>query len=446
MEQRWLKPVSAVCAGVGVLALAGMTAVCLRLNLGTTADGLAVAALMVLLAALALLLLRQEGLGWDRLALMLLPVGAALLLRALCLDYTSGDYLNFLSHWYDYFRENGGFSALAGSVGDYNVPYLYFLAAISYLPVPDLYLIKLFSILFDVLLAWGGFRLVTMLRGNGEGAPLTAFVLLLFLPTVVLNGSYWGQCDSLYSALTVLALGQLLAGKNKSSVALLAVAFSFKLQTIFLIPLWGVLWLAKKVRFRELLVFPLTYAVTILPALLLGKPLGEILGVYWNQMGEYGRLTLNAPSVYQFLPYGMKGGEGLLSALGIGVAGLLVLALLGMGLRLGHGLSNGSAMAMAAVLAIGVPFFLPHMHERYFFLADVICLCWACAAPRRAPAAVLVCASSLASYGVYLRLRYNCVVRLGGFQFVMLLEALAMLAALVFALVIMCRKVKEDLQ
>ena len=31
-------------------------------------------------------------------------------------------------------------------------------AAISYLDIPDLYLYKLFSILFDILLAWGVLR------------------------------------------------------------------------------------------------------------------------------------------------------------------------------------------------------------------------------------------------------------------------------------------------
>jgi Gpi18-like mannosyltransferase len=111
-------------------------------------------------------------------------------------------------------------------------------------------------------------------------------------------------------------------------------------------------------------------------------------------------------------------------------AGVLVLALLALGFWLRGRLDRTAAMAAAVVLCIGVPFFLPHMHERYFFLADMFTLCWACADRRRAPAAVLVCGSSLASYCVYLRLKYNCVVRLGGGVFVMGLEALAMLAAL----------------
>ena len=435
-----------LCALSGGLCLAATVWAAAGLRQGDPLDRAGVAVVLLILAGLGILLLHREGAGRRQLLIMLLPIGAAMLLRALCLDYASKDYIDFLAKWYDYFRDNGGFKAIAHSVGDYNVPYLYFMAAISCLKVPDLYLIKLFSILFDVLLAWGGLRLARVLRGRQEGdnVPLIAFGMLLFLPTVVLNGAYWGQCDAIYGALTLHAAASVLEGKNKSSVALLAVAFSFKLQTVFLIPLWGVLWLARRVKFRELLVFPLTYVLTIVPALLLGKPLSDILGVYLNQMGEYSyRLTLNAPSVFQFIPYGLEVNDGVLSRLGILAAAVLVLALLGLGLWLGRRLNREIVIAMAAVLAIGVPFFLPYMHERYFFLADVICVCWACANARRAPVAVLVCGSSLASYCVYLRLKYNCVVTLGGIQFVMGLEALAMLAALAFSAAVLACEIKN---
>ena len=43
-----------------------------------------------------------------------------------------------------------------------------------------------------------------------------------------------------------------------------------------MLPLWGGLWLLRRVRFRELLWFPAAYAATCVPALLLGKPLGMI--------------------------------------------------------------------------------------------------------------------------------------------------------------------------
>lgn len=433
MDGLWKKRLPLLCAVLGGALLAGTVPVCALLGRG----GGAFAALALLaMAALGLALVWLETRRPDWVLVMLLPIGAAMLARALCLDYASLDYQDFLHQWYLYFRNNGGFGAIAGSVGDYNAPYLYFMAAISYLGVPDLYLIKLFSILFDLVLAWGCLRLTRSLMGEraGNPAPLAAFGAALLLPTVVLNGAYWGQCDAVYAALCVHAAALVMEGKNKSSVALMGLAFAVKLQSIFVLPLWGVLWLAKKVRFWELWVFPAAYFAAVLPAALLGKPLGDILGVYFQQMGEYPRLVLNAPSVYQFIPYGVEVDQAPASRLGILAAGALVLCLLALGLWLGGRLGRGTAMAVAVVLCIGVPFFLPHMHERYFFLADVFTLCWACANVRRVPAALLAEGASLASYCVYLRLKYNFVLRLGETRFVMGLEAFCMLAALVFAL------------
>lgn len=436
MEERWNGYGPPVCAGLGGgLALAAVW-VCMNLEQGTPWDRACVAAAVAVLTAASVCLLRLEGVREDSLLVMLLPIGAAMLVRVLCLGHVTLDYEDFLHHWYVYFQENGGFQGIAGSVGDYNMPYLYFMAAISYLSVPDLYLIKLFSILWDVLLAWGCLRLVRSLtrERQGSAAPLIAFGAALLLPTVVLNGAYWAQCDVIYGALAIHAAALALEGQNKTSVALMGIAFSFKLQSIFVLPLWGVLWLAGRVKFRELWMFPLAYLATILPAMVLGKPLGDILGIYVTQLGEYPRLTLNAPSVYQFIPYGVQVDGALAGKLGIAAAGALVLALLALGFWLGDRLNRETIMAIAVVLCVGVPFFLPHMHERYFFLADVFTLCWACANWRRLPAAVLAGGASLASYCVYLRLKYNCVLNLGGMRFVMGLEALVVLAALVFSL------------
>ena len=445
MDKPWKQYLPWLCGAGNALLLAGTVRVCFHLERGGLWDKAAVTAALLVFAELAVLLLRLEGCKKDRLLVMLLPIGAAVLVRALCLDYASLDYQDFLHQWYLYFKDNGGFDAIAGSVGDYNAPYLYFMASISYLDVPDLYLIKLFSILFDILLAWGCLRLVRSLMRERQGgaAPLIAFGAALLLPTVVLNGAYWGQCDAIYAALCVHAAALVMEGKNKSSVALMGLAFAVKLQSIFVLPLWGVLWLAKKVRFWELWVFPAAYFAAVLPAVLQGKPLGDILGVYLQQMGEYPRLVLNAPSVYQFIPYGVEVNQALASRLGILAAGTLVLCLLGLGLWMGERLDRGTAMAAAVVLCIGVPFFLPHMHERYFFLADVFTLCWACANVRRVPAAVLAAGASLASYLVYLRLKYNFVLRLGETRFVMGLEALCMLAALVFALLALAGELRK---
>ena len=445
MRRNWAGP--GLCAAGGVICLGAAAVWCSFLERGGWLDRLGVSAAMLVFAALAVLLLRAENVARNRLLVMLLPIGAAILARALCMDAVSSDYNSFLGGWYLDFYWNGGFKAIAMDIGNYNVPYMYFMAAISYIPVPDLYLIKLFSILFDVILAWGGFRLVRAVcretRKEDGLAPLAAFAVLLLLPTVVLNSAYWAQCDAIYGGLVLHAVAQALAGKNKSSVALLAVAFSFKLQTVFVLPLWGLLWFTRRVKFRQLLVFPGVYFLTIVPALLLGKPLGDILGVYLGQMGECPRLTLRAPSMFQYFPYGMESGGNWYGQVGIAAAAVVVLVLLIAGVLLGRRLDRRALLAMAVVMAAAIPWLLPHMHERYFFLADVLSVCLACLCLRAIPAAVLICGTSLASYRVFLRLKFNCYLTIGGVGYGMPVEATCMLAGVICAAVVLVQELRR---
>lgn len=436
---------SARLCGLGAgLSIIGAFIAALQLHQGTMGQRMFVGVFLALLVGLGLLLLYLEQVKIRDLCYLALPLALAMLVRCLLMDHQSDDYLTFLSQWYEVIREGGGFAAISQPVGNYNVPYLYFIALISYLNVPNLYLYKLFSVFLDVILAWGGLRVVRVLVGEKRSlSPLVAFSVLLFVPTVVLNGSYWAQCDVIYGALVVHAVASLLEGRNKWSLVWLALAFSFKLQTVFIMPLWGVLWLAGRVKFRELFVFPGVYALTAVPALLLGKPLGDILGVYLGQMGEYDRLTLNAPTVYQFLPQNGVYDQSFLSQLGIIAAMIVAFAMLFVGVWKRKQLDNQMAMAVAMVLVVGIPFFLPHMHERYFYLADVLAVCWAVANVRRIPVAVLVCGSSLASYSVYLRLKYNYILYIAGDYLVMFWETAAMAAALalcLYHLVTLCRR------
>ena len=189
-------PLACGCAGLALLGVAALPV--LNLDRGTEGARLAVYLLLLLLAVLALAVLRVFGrTPPNRLLTALLPVGLAFFFRAMMLSYVSSDYEIFLSQWVATLRDNGGFGAIRLPIGNYNAPYLYFLAAISCLPIPDLYLIKLFSILFDVVLAWGGARLAAHFSEADSLRPLACFCALLLLPTVMLNGAYWGQCDPL---------------------------------------------------------------------------------------------------------------------------------------------------------------------------------------------------------------------------------------------------------
>ena len=422
--------------GAGCVLLVLTAVRSFALSQGGVGTGAFVACALLLLAALAMALLRRVGLRRALLFAALLPVALAFFIRVFCLDHITLDYENFLSVWAAFFRDNGGFAAIAQPIGNYNVPYLYFLAAISYLPVPDLYCIKLFSILFDVLLAWGGARLARCFTGEGDARPYLAFFLLLLLPTPILNGAYWGQCDVIYGALTLHALACALGKRPCWSLICLAVAFSFKLQTIFLIPLWAALWFTGRVKFRHLWLFPAAYAVTILPALALGKPLADILGVYVGQTGEYAdRLTLNAPSIYALIPLGAEVNHDLLFVLGILAAFALTAAVLLSLFLVRKRVTDQMLMTAAVILALGIPYLLPSMHERYFFLAEVLTLVWACLRWEKALGAMAVQLAGLGAYHAYLVLRYAFYITLFGLGWGMALESLLLLAVLIWTAV-----------
>lgn len=411
------------------------------LTLGTADDHRTVLIVLTAMAVFALLILAGEGYPPALVWAGLLPVALALFLRVFCLDHITQDYELFLSRWAEAFRAGGGFDAVKENIGNYNAPYLYFLAAISGLKLPDLYAIKLFSILFDFVLAWGALRLTRILTPVGSLRPLCAFCGMLLLPTVIFNGAFWGQCDAIYGAFLLHAAADALARKPSRSILLLALAFSFKLQTVFLIPLWCVFWFTGRVKFRHLLLFPAGYFATILPALWLGKPLGDILGVYVGQMGEYAdRLTLNAPSVYALLPYGLELPTSKAAHAGIAAAFVFVLMLLAFLFHRRAAVFDGTLLTAAVLFAIGVPFLLPYMHERYFFLADIFALVWGFTDVKRLPHAFSVQVASLGGYHAYLTLTYLLPVKLAGFWFQLGWEAILLLAAAISASVIIFRQ------
>lgn len=415
-----LHPLPLCCLGGGMALL--LCALARTAGLSQASSRPFVMAVLVFLFLLCAALLFLCCRRWETVCLALLPVGLALLLRTLLLDHITDDYVTFLSDWAAFFRENGGWAAVALPKGNYTAPYLYFLAAISYLPFYDLYLIKLFSILFDVILAWGGCRLVQALVPGDRYRGAAAFCLLLLLPTVILNASAWAQCDAIYAALCLHGLAAGLEGRPRSSAFLAGLAFACKLQTVFLLPVWAVLWMSRRTRFRYLLWFPAACVLSILPALALGKPLADALGVYFGQAAEYSAyLTLNAPSLYALIPYNAQINVALAARAGILAAFVLVLGILGWLLLRRQALSRRAVFLAGVVFAIGIPLLLPHMHDRYFFLADVLTLTWACTARRGILPAVLTQIASLGAYHAYLLLRYAFPMGLGA---VLLLLAL----------------------
>ena len=379
---------------------------------------------------LALWLLWREGLLRDRgmLAAALTAVPLAFALRYCFLTYETLDFQDWIEVWIQSLRENGPWHGLGQEIWscNYNVPYLYFLSLISVSQVKDVLLVKVVSIFFDVVLAWGAMKLTGILTEHSPGRKLTAFVLTLWLPTVILNGSLWGQCDSIYASFAVLAVYFALSDRPTLSVAAIALSVSFKLQGIFLLPVYFLFLVKGKIRLRHILVFPAVYILSILPAVFAGRGFWELLTLYLRNTSTIGEgLNYNSSSLYALVNFDAlspAGGE----RVGIVLAFFFCSGLY-VWLTMHLKRLNDRALFGACVLfAVGVPFLLPHMHDRYFFLADTLTLVLAVAWPRMAAVPLAVSFGSLLGYHAYLKMRYLMPMRYG---------AAAMLLALVLVLV-----------
>ncbi len=365
----------------------------------------------------------------NRLVASLLLAMAAFALRIANLDARSGDYNSFLESWVQFYRDGGGFAALGTPVGNYNFPYMYILAAISYLPIDDLYLIKLVSVFFDVVLAYFVLKLVELFTEN-RNARLAAFFIVLLLPTVWLNSAWWAQCDSIYAS---FALGALYFGLKKRPVLAMlfaAVSFSFKLQAIFLLPIFAVLLMCGRIKWRHIPFFPLFFAIMMLPAIIAGRPPIDAILIYINQTGEYSsNITLNAPTLAAFFEDYSLSVSTVSTAL-IVLTALFLCALLWYAWRRRKALDDKLIVRLALAICIGIPFLLPFMHERYFYIAEILSVACAAAGLVHFAAPALVQTASLICYDAYMLTVYRFRLELAA-AFMLVSLALALTAIFV---------------
>jgi Gpi18-like mannosyltransferase len=333
-------------------------------------------------------------------ALLAVLVALAVLARWAGRDEKTADMRIFFQ-WYGRLKAAGGWRGLGQEIGNYNAPFLYLLTLAVYLPGPLILKIKAIWVVFDVVLAFVAYRIVG-LRFPGRRIPAVAALIMVLLPTVVINASFYGQMDSMWAAAALGGVYCLIRDKPWWGVALCTVALAVKPQGIFIFPLLLMLLLAGRLPWRTLLAVPAVFLALDLPALLLGRDPIELFTVYdlSRQAVHVPALSLRAPSVYAFIPATTRVdsvrtlGYVLAAALLIGVCYALVVR--------GVALTAGRIVGAAALFAIGTPFVLPGMHDRYFYLADVTTLVLAFYRPRLWFVPLLVQAGSLLSYEEFL--------------------------------------------
>ena len=175
-------------------------------------------------------------------------------------------------------------------------------------------------------------------------------------------------------------------------------ASAFKFQALFFALFLLVLLLTRRLLFVHLLLLPLGPIAFALPAVLGGRPPMAIARILFDQADTYHQLSMNAANLWEFVPQ-MFYSAGARIAFALTLVAIIFYAWKSLKQ---HQPSECWLLLSATVGLSIMPFFLPKMHDRYFFPAELFCVALACALPAfRLPAAFMQL-SSLLVYSNYL--------------------------------------------
>jgi len=350
-------------------------------------------------------------------------------IRLVFLEFQSGDYISCLAVWDSMIRTEGS-GIYARAFTNYAPLYTYLLGIGTLLPLSPISEIKLFSVIADIIMAAGIMRIVAHIKPCNKNLIIASFSLGILIPTVVINGSLWGQCDSIYSACVIWSILFLMKKNYVKSILFYGLSLAFKLQPIFVFPVFFLLLFTGKIPVKTMLLIPVPFLLSLLPAALAGRGITDLLFVYFMQGDYYTAMTMNAPTIYQWFPN--NGRADIMGKAGIIISALLSgvifivqfkrylsivppklqrnMLLFKNRIKLLHFWRSKFVGSFEAkqiiysftIFSIIVPFSLPRMHERYFFLADILTVILGLLDKKFALVAFLVISSSFFSYMPFL--------------------------------------------
>jgi Gpi18-like mannosyltransferase len=353
-------------------------------------------------------MLKRDGIFYPLCGLLIVT---AILPRYLGLPMRNPDMDNAVGYlsWFDYLVTHGRFAALKDNFYNYPPFYIYLLDLISHLDgfAPRIVLIKLLSFAFELAASFIVFRMALGQTGDIRRAALAA-LLFLNLPTVIMNGAWWGQCDIIYTTFLLAFAWALIAGRPVLAMAMFSMALSIKVQAIFVAPFVVYLLLARIVPLASVLLLPLLYTALALPAALAGRSWLSLYMVYADQAAIAHTLSARAPNFYLFVQHFIP--KSLYPA--ATVAGILLAGAVSVVVLLTHFRQRAPPPAIWIVVALTLwlalePSLLPKIHERYFFGADVFAFLFAVLAPRAWPVAALFQVGSALAYLPFMTIEYD---------------------------------------
>lgn len=318
-------------------------------------------------------------LGYKNLLMFLIISALGLTIRLKLIAFQSYDFIHFLSPWYDQIKSLGGLKALKFQVGNYGITYQFLIALFTYLPGKSIFWYKVLSIFFDYVLAITGAEIYKKISGVKENfRPLIVYAIILFTPVVILNSSVWGQCDSIYVSFICLSLLSMLHNKNRLSFVFLGIAFAFKLQAVFVLPVYLLVYLKNRnFSILNFLWSLVSFYCCNLPGALMRHSLTAPFKPFVEQAATYQSIiNLHYPNlsglIHNNLPVNRSLSNILCSFLMLLTMGIIIIGAFYLISRDTSKFSSQELILFSIWIIWTCVIFLPAMHERYGYAAEVL--------------------------------------------------------------------------
>lgn len=348
----------------------------------------------------------------DNIAVVALVVAVIInvAIRLSLRGFTNSDLSVPLTNWYNELKSTGGFAGLGHQLNDcsYNLPYLTLIAFFTYLPFSPSDAYKVSSGIFDFVqafaVAWFVYNIV---KDNKVNKAVLSFIIAISSPIVLLNSAGWGQCDSIYTAFTLIALVYLYKEEFIKAFIFLGLALSFKLQAVFVLPLFVFYYFTKrKFSILHFAIIPIVMEIMSIPAIIAGRGIFDIFKIYLNQTDWYPRMSMNYPTFWTIInnEYTVDSAETyrILKVFAIMTVALILGCIMYAWIYTEVELNAKNLIYMAFICVYTCVEFLPGMHERYGYTGEILLIVILFYNIRFLPVALTMLLVLISTYGNFL--------------------------------------------
>ena len=286
----------------------------------------------------------------------------------------SGDYKGFITNWITAYAKEPFWQSFGHAITNYYEPYNFLLDLFAHLPFPAWVWISFSSCLAEYVTAFYLYKLV-FLVGSGQGIKYTqhiaqfVVIAVLFLPMAMMNGALWKQCDAIYTCFAIMGLYYFIKDQYTISFVFLAISFLFKLQAVFIVPFFLIMYICRQnFSVMKFVWLPSLYVIAGIPAILLNRGFHATYLTYFKQTQDVPMMSASSPSIYRF---GLKNFE----AFGNTAIFITIIVLMLATVYLyAHKkcIDKNMMFYFAGWIVMTCFVFLPEMHERYDYMALIL--------------------------------------------------------------------------